>query len=263
MKIERIISALLIALALLVNSFGPANAKPQPDPMPACQFNPVSITTEIGIEQLFHITNPDPSSTYTWIWGDSTDSKLGSSSSHAWNALGRVKMHVLENGLDGFSRCYSWVTVIAGNRMEIPDLENDDDTKEKGDLPKPPSVVEVPVITTGDIASYENGMAENAGENAFSVVNTGEGDIEVRIEQAPAPVVVPTPVAPIVPDDNSCYGNCASNGGTIIINPAPVQNSSTQVRTMPRSLIGLIFYVLSHGVSTPLRDIETWILENM
>lgn len=169
------IFAILFALVLTVVQIGSASAK-----SPTCQFNPISLTTEIGVDQQFHITNPDVNNTYTWIWGDSSDPKLGATAEHAWNALGTVKMHVLSSGPAGFSRCYSWVTVIAkANQQGQIDNNNNDYEEEMGFE----SIVRQIAIgsTTGDGSPIIN--------------NSGDGNPITITTAASQPIVIqPDPV---------------------------------------------------------------------
>jgi hypothetical protein len=259
--------AFLLALVLTVSSFGPASAKTANKPDgPDCRITASTTTPVVGepVQLTVSTSLVGPVSVY---FGDGTEVQNGRSLWHTFHYVGRpVATAAVWYENRAVTACSFDFTVSAstyndlglGGGMDFPELEFED---ESGELPVPPTVVEVPVMTVGDIASYENGMADNTGENAFSVVNTGEGNVDLTIEQAPAPVVAPTPVAPIVPDDNSCSGYCASNGGVININPLPAQNSLA-VKTMPTNFWAMFFYTIFDGISSPFENWKAWLVEN-
>lgn len=265
-KFQYLVSALL-ALVFVFGSIGPASAKTANKPDgPDCRITASTATPVVGeLVQLTVSTSlVGPVSVY---FGDSTEVQNGRSLWHTFYYVGRpVASAVVWYENRAIAICSFDFTVSAstyddlglGGGMNIPEVEF---TAPQGSV----TIVD-PYLSVDQISEDRNGMAKNAGENAFSVVNTGEGNIDVRIEQAPAPVVTPTPavvtpVAPVVPDDNSCNGYCAQSGGTININPPLAQNATT-VKTMPTNFWAMFFYTILDGISSPFENWKTWLVEN-
>lgn len=263
MKIQRIISAITLAFALLFNQFGPASAKPQAALDPDCSYTPDSLTVELGELVQFHITNPDNSNSYMWIWGDGTESLPGTAQEHAWYGLGKVRMYVVASGSTGFNRCYSWVTVIAGN-----------DTGMGGGMnfptETPPSPVSTPiVIIVTDEVEIARGRTE--GDGSPIINNSGDNNpVTITINQIPSATVTPDPTSatPVVPNmncsNNSGYNGiniCAEKGSTVNLNPVaqatPVLPAQPVVKTVAKSG----FWTFIRMLYAPLIILDQWIVQ--
>lgn len=251
--------AILLTIVFVGSSFGPASAKP------GCTIQIAVSEGSVPLEITYEVKTSIPGDPMV-IFGDKKPNQIGRTGTHLYEATGEFipKAIISEDGsLATTCRFYSVkVHPVSGSEiglgggMNIPE--------EEFEAPQGSATIIDPYFTVDQISKDRNGMAENAGENAFSVVNTGEGDIDVRIEQAPVPVVTPTPtVTPVVPvvPDNSCSGYCASSGGTININPAPAQNNPA-VKTMPTSFRAMFFYTIFDGISSPFENWKTWLVEN-
>lgn len=251
MKIQRIISVIAIAFALLFNQFGSASAKSNVTAGNGCQVNIVASTGSVPFETSIEVTGIEGPTII--IYGDSSDDGTGRLVDHTYYAVSRFTITAIVDGIDGFFyRCHGYVTTTAGENgmglgggMDLP--------KEEFEMPQGSVTIVDPYLYVDQISEDRNGMADNTGENSFSVVNTGEGNVDVTIEQAPVPVV------PVIP--NSCSGNCASNGGTIIINPPPAQNAAA-VKTMPTTILGMFFYSIIDGITSPGESWKVWFVEN-
>lgn len=239
--------SLLLALVFTVSSFGMASASN------GCQVNIVASSGKVPFETSIEITGVEGPTIV--IFGDSSPDGTGRLVDHTYYAVSRFTVTAMVNGADGnFYRCHGYVTTTAGDSsdgygggMNIPENEFE--------MTQGSVTITDPYISVDRISEDQNGKADNTGENAFSVVNTGEGDVDVTIEQAPAPAQI----VPVIP--NSCSGYCASSGGTIIINPPSTQITTT-TKTMPTNFWAMFFYSILDGFTSPLENWKVWLVEN-
>lgn len=229
MKIQRIISVIAIAFALLFNSFGSASAKSNVlAASNSCQVNIAAKTGVAPFKTTIEITGINGPTMV--IFGDNTPDKLGRLQEHTFHPVGKFTVTAIVNGTDGFPyRCHGYVISLPNGEMEIPDFEFENNIDQNDENT---TVVEIPVMTIGDISSDHNDMGPNEGENSFGFVNSGNGDVTVTIERAPEPIATVTPQPNIDKcSDNTAQGsepqiNICGNSGTVIINvnPTPVHN---------------------------------------
>lgn len=256
--------ALLIASMLAVTSFGPASAKTQHASMAAaaaykCNFSPLKPSGPAPLKVTFYADyNGSDVESYLWSFGDRSSDD---------SAVGPVAEHVFKNA-DTLPHIKLQVWFVDGSSIQCSTY---------GDVRQPSTTVSkvTPTPTPNAYGNSNSGSAANMGNNNFApVINGNSNQININPDPiiivitppataattTPAPTV--TPVAPIVPDDNSCYGNCASNGGTIIINPTPATQSSAVVKTMPTNFWAMFFYTIFDGISSPFENWKTWLVEN-
>jgi hypothetical protein len=226
MKIERIISAFVIAFALLFNQFGSASAKPQPVSMAAafkCNFSPLKPTGFAPAEIVFTADyNGSDVDSYLWTFGDG-NSASGPVVENTFIKKSSPHVRLQVWFVDGTSiQCSTW-----GNIME------------------PVKTVPVAPAPKGQGNSNSGSAANMGDDNLAPVINGNNNQININpdpivIVITPSPTAITTatptptvtPTAPVVPD-NSCNGYCASNGGVININPTPAQNSPAVKTVQP------------------------------
>lgn len=210
---KKLFFVLTIVLALVIGSFGSASAKPQPAD-PDCSYTPDGLTTEVGKEVQFHITNPDNSNIYTWAWNDGTEGETGQNPVHAWNGIGKFMMYVIASGPNGYNRCRSWVTVIGGNDMD-----------DGMDFPtETPPAIEIPVIVVAaDVKEIARGKTD--GDGSPIINNIGDGTINITIN--PVTTATPAPLQTVPSNCNDSGKNsttiCASGNSTVTV------DQSTQI----------------------------------
>ena len=248
--------AILLALVLTVTSFGSASAKPQPASMAAdykCNFSPLKPTGYAPAKIVFTADyNGSDVDSYLWTFGDG-NSASGAVVENTFSGQvsnPHIKLQVWLH--DGTSiQCSTW-----GNIME------------------PVQTVVSVTPTPNAYGNSNSGAAANMGNDNFApVINGNNNQININpdpvviiITPSPTPSATATPVPAVtpvvpVPDDNSCSGYCASNGGTININPTPAQNSPA-VKTMPTNFLAMLIYSIIDGFTSPGENWKTWFVEN-
>lgn len=236
--------ALLLAFVLAVSSVGisPASAKPQTAPDPDCKFSPVSITVEIGKVITFHVSNPDPLTSYMWEWGNGTEVKTGEVATNYWSALGDVPMSLTSsNRAHGTNRCNSWVHVVPATQEYDNGLGGGFNFPTE--TPPAPIVTPDPSITVGNISANEIEAGRNDNGSFDNIITGDNNKVIIKIEQVssttPSPTVTitttptpsATPIATVVVPNTTCNGYCAYNGSTINVNPTPSTTVSKTTAT--------------------------------
>ncbi len=256
MKIERIISAFVIAFALLFNQFGSASAKTQHASMAAaaaykCNFSPLKPTGYAPAKIVFTADyNGSDVDSYLWTFGDG-NSASGPIVENTFIKKSSPHVRLQVWFVDGTSiQCSTW-----GNIME------------------PVKTVPVAPAPKGQGNSNSGSAANMGDDNLAPVINGNNNQININPDpvviivtpmpttaatSTPTPTVTPT--APVVPD-NSCNGYCASSGGTININPPPVQNSAT-VKTVPTNPVAMFIYAMIDGMTSFGENWKVWLVEN-
>lgn len=231
-KVFQYLVSALLALMFALSQIGPASAKSNVAAASnSCQVNIAAKSGVAPFKTTIEVTGVNGSTMV--IFGDNTPDKLGRLQEHTFHPVGKFTVTAIVNGTDGFPyRCHGYVTSLPNGEMEIPDFEFENNVDQNGGLLKHPTIIEIPVMATGDISADHNDMGPNEGENSFGFVNSGNGDVTVTIERAPEPIdtVIPQPDIDKC-SDNTAQGsepqiNICGNSGTIIINvnPVPVHN---------------------------------------
>lgn len=243
----------LVSFAMSASLVGPAAAQKEisavatQQPDVPCEFGPLNAVGPAPLTVHFDASASQASGGYSWFTPDENHADGGETFDHTFKNPGDYKVRVTCYNSNGtFSWVTTWVTVKAPASQSV-------------------SVVTPTPNPSGNTSPNGNGSTAKGsieGDNNFApVVNGDNNEINITIEQTPVPAiptptVSATPVTPIVPD-NSCYGNCASNGGTIIINPPPVQNSPV-IKTSAVSG----WWTLVRMIISPFIIMDEWIVQN-
>lgn len=247
-KLHGILS-IVLALIVALSSISSASAKTQPASMAAdykCNFSPLKPTGYAPAKIVFTADyNGSDVDSYLWTFGDG-NSASGAVVENTFSGQvsnPHIKLQVWLH--DGTSiQCSTW-----GNIME------------------PVQTVVSVTPTPNAYGNSNSGAAANMGNDNFApVINGNNNQININpdpvviiITPSPTPSATATP-APAVTPSSSCSGYCASDGGTININP-PSQNGAT-AKTMPTNFWAMIFYSIIDGFTSPGENWKTWFVEN-
>ncbi len=192
MKTQRIISALVIALALLINSFGSASAKPNDPPVvdtgiskqEKCLFSPLKPTGPAPMAVTFYADYNGPDVKFhSWLFSDgtNTDSAGGSVVDHTFTGTNTDPQIIHQVWFtDGTNfTCSSWGKITVPNQAVAPAVTQTP--------PAPPVDGNTSSPATGAASAVNTVTGNNNASNAINCY----GNCPITVNNYPPTTVQP------------------------------------------------------------------------